>query len=283
MTDGLCSYPSLKLLNIDMLPVQYFGEHKTISSSLQQMVGQVADMINAAPSAVDNLVNEKISTLRREVYNPPGALNISLSKSTSAPNEQVNIQDFIGHKVIKINQNDAYRHVKSIKYAPVVGPTSQNMKIVETGISLRNSSPSDCKEVIPDSYKLIKTAGKRRSTVSKYNVVVSLQLNIGGKLLEGMNVVDLYQDVMFWRHSLRPIQASYCPYDIGIFGNILTQVSNSQAAVPMLDFLSNTAKMSYATNSNIHHYKEAGMEVEQLKDGLTRVQNIYRSYQMLIK
>lgn len=49
----------------------------------------------------------------------------------------------------------------------------------------------------------------------------------------------------------------------------------------LVSFISTTAKMSYATNTNIHQYIATGLEKEEIINSLTTVQEIMSSYAAL--
>lgn len=205
ITDGLCSYPSLKLLNLDMLPHKMLEEVNKDSLSLQQMASQLADTLKADPTLGDRLTNEKVSVLAKEL-NFQVVPDSTKSRCTTGPVDQVLIQDFSGYKITNINQNQTTIKFMNAKCTPVMIPVLPNMGIMENGISRRRFPGCDVKATTTETFKLIKTVGKKRSNIIKYNVVAALQLNMGGLLREDINLADLYQDVLFWQHSTRPIQ-----------------------------------------------------------------------------
>ncbi|GFE53124.1 tubulin delta chain isoform X1 [Babesia ovis] len=281
ITDGLCSYPSLKLLNLHLMPVELLDGSKQNSKGLQQMVNQLADTLKSDPTLCGGLLNEKVSISAKD-FAVQESMGANQTKNNNLSKDQIMLQDFSNYDKTAIKHIDCSNRFQDIRRVPVKSPKCKDIEITDEGIS-SISSGSEVKTTQNVPFKLIKTVGKKRTNVTKYNVVAGIQVNIGGPLQESMNVVELYQDVLFWKHSTRPIQVSHCPNDVGLFGNTVSQISNSQANLPLLDFTSATSKMLYATNAYIHKYTEYGLERDELQDCIINVQEMMNSYAMLSK
>ncbi|GBE59573.1 tubulin delta chain [Babesia ovata] len=277
ITDGLCSCPSMKLLNLDLLPLERLDGVKRNAVSIHQIASQLADRLKADPTLVDGLNNEKVSLIAKE---PTSQDPVSGTKQRGAQGlkEQIIIKDFSNYEKTEISQSDTKNSFKHVRHIPVKSPDCEHIKITENGISLLNAPSTDAKPTTSSSFKLIKTVGKKRANVTKFNVVAGVQVNVGGNVNENVNLVDLYQDVLFWKHSTRPLQVSYCPSDVGLLGTTMSQISNSQAVVPFLDFTITTAKMCYATNAYMHRFNEDGIAMEELQHGIINVQELMESY-----
>ncbi|ORM42233.1 Tubulin delta chain [Babesia sp. Xinjiang] len=204
ITDGLCSYPSLKILNLHLMPLDRLDGSKNGSENVQQMVNQLADTLKADPTLGYCSTNEKVLFSPKEFTTQENLGHATKSNITSK--EQIAIQDFCGYEKTAIKQTEAMNRFKTLSGVPVKSPDCQHIEVTEKGISSTATSGAEVTTASTVSFKLIKTNGKKRTNVTKYNIVAGIQLNIGGPLQESINLVDLYQDVLFWKYSTRPIQ-----------------------------------------------------------------------------
>ncbi|EDO08061.1 Tubulin/FtsZ family GTPase domain protein [Babesia bovis T2Bo] len=280
MADGLCSNPSLKLLSLHLMPLQRFDLPKHNSTTIHQMLNHMADTLQALPMLYGGLEIEKHSSPTKET-NIQESTASQKNKKNNSLREPITIQDFSNFEKTEITKNESRNRFKPIAGVPILSPQSRDLEITDFGISSYNGD--DKVITTPTTFKLIKTNGNRRTNLTKYNVVAGIQVNIGGPINESVNVANIYQDVLFSKQTTRPIQVSYSPHDVGLFGNIVSQISNSQAILPLLDFNITTAKMLYATNAYMHNYNDYGFESVEMQDAIAKVQEIITSYAMLSK
>ncbi|CDR96362.1 hypothetical protein, conserved [Babesia bigemina] len=280
ITDGLCSYPSMKILNLDLLPLERLDGVKKNAVSIHQIASQLADRLKADPTLVEGLNNEKVSLIAKD-STPQDPGTGAKQRGSQGLKEQIIIKDFSNYEKTEISQSDTKDSFKCLRHLPVKSPECKHIEITENGISLVDTPSAEAKQTTSNSFKLIKTVGKKRTNVTKFNVVAGVQVNIGGHINENVNLVDLYQDVLFWKQSTRPLQVSYCPSDVGLLGSTMSQISNSQAVVPFLDFTVTTAKMCYATNTYMHKFNEDGISTEELQHGIINLQELTGSYKAM--